>query len=85
MLASMASPASELSTTSTPPISSRIASRKAVLRELWTFSAPNNSTSARLSGELTVAAIRAPRRRAICIAASPTPPAAPWISTHSPG
>ncbi len=80
------SPEAELRTTSTPrpPVSAMISSAKSRVRESMTCSTPRPRSSSRLAGVPAVAYTRAPRRRATCSAARPTPPVAEWMSTLSP-
>ncbi len=79
-----ASPASELSTRSTPAGATlRTPSVNDKSRLSKTASAPNSATTDCLS-TLAVARTRAPSQRAICTAAWPTPPAAAWIKAVSP-
>ncbi|MNC87482.1 hypothetical protein D3C83_32110 [compost metagenome] len=82
----IASPASELSTTSTPRplVIERISSLKASERESSTWSAPSRRRKSRFSSEPAVAKISAPLHLAIWMAAMPTPPAAPWMRIFSP-
>ena len=50
-----------------------------------TSSAPASRATASFASSETTANVRAPRPLATCSVAVPTPPAAPWTSTVSPG
>ncbi len=85
--ASTNSLASESRTTSTPrPLvvamkwCSNVRSRE---EAMWSSSRPSSRSVGHLAG-LAVAKTSAPRCRASCSAAMPTPPVAAWISTDSP-
>jgi len=86
--ASTNSPARESSTTSTPrpPVTARNWRAKSSVREdaIRPEATPSSATSDCLAA-LAVANTSAPRCLASCTAAIPTPPAAAWISTDSPG
>ena len=85
--ASVSSPASEFSTTSTPrpPVAAANRSANPVLRDeaIRSGGRPSPASTGHLAS-LAVANTSAPRCRATRIAAIPTPPVPAWISTDSP-
>ena len=84
---------SKLTRTPAPPVSARTWGAIAAgpvrpCHGVWvtiTASAPAACARAAFSGVLTVPITRAPRWRSHCTSSSPTPPAAAWTSTLSPG
>ncbi len=82
--ASVSSPASEFTTTSTPapPVAARNSASNPALREeeMCASSRPMPASTGHLAA-LAVANTSRPRCRAICTAAIPTPPAAACTST----
>ena len=88
MPSAMASPASELRTTSTPspPVTlEHLVGEVEACGSRRRGAMPMDRRRSRLASDPAVAKISAPARRAIWMAASPTPPVAEWMRTRSPG